>query len=310
MTLQNIRFPRILWIACLLGIQANSLALPELDPKGALYGPTIVVEGAAVSPVVQGAWVPNGTFRLGFTWLEPLKDIRLGSELGPNSQFMRFSTDGYLSPWYGMLQSMVGFRMIPHVEFSFVYQVNAYFMSNVQMDTSQLSSQWRADHVFDHAWSDDRLEYSQAFGLWLSSDFSIGESRVGGEFRHFLIDVNTDKTQKSFDFVRGIPVYSRDFFYEMIAWCSMPVSEHLYVDAVYEYQQTGLFTKWIGNYQKQPVRQSVLFLGPHWQNYQSGYSLRVEPGFFFRQEQFDTSNLSERFLFRVLWQKRFAWERR
>jgi hypothetical protein len=287
-----------------------AIAFPELDPTGALFGPTFITEVSGVSPVVQGTWVPSGGARFGYSWLEPMTNTRLGSELGKSPQFIRFGADTYITPWYGMLQTMIGLRLIPHTEIAFVYQANAYFLSNANIEDSNLRGTWRADYIIGQAYSQKSMDFSQAFGLWASMDFSLKAFSIGGEFRHFLIDVQTENQSKSFDYVRGLPIYGRDFFLEALGWVKVPISQNVQMGLEIEYQQAGLFTKMFGNYEKQPVRQGMAFLGPQWRSPRGRYSLVVEPGFFIRQQDYLKGSIAEQVLFRAIWQTRFAWDRR
>lgn len=292
----------------------SALVIPEFTNEQSHYGPSLSSNIWGVTPLDPGTWIPVAAASYRFQWLEPLTVVPLGAPTENDARFLRFGITGAVSPWYVMGQTQIGMRIIPHFEIGAVYQALLYLNSNVEqampedkMDRS-LAETWSADYYFAHLYKKQfQNDYSQLFGLVMSTDYYVGRWYFGGEHRFYLIDVHTANEKKSLDFVRMIPVHKKDFFIETMLWARYSVTDRWGIGADFEYEQTGFRTNIFGNYTKDPVVQGLLFAGPHWNFSRKKYKLVVEPGFLMRPNRDIDAPFTERLLGRVLFTGYWHW---
>lgn len=309
--------PTILTLFCsYLLTQADPIA--ELDPQGLAYGPNFQSTSETTSPVVPGAWLPQASVNAAYVWIEPLEELQMGTPMGTEAQFLRFSTDVTLSPWYAMFKATLGLRPVNRLELAFSYSLTGYLFSSQEVESADsdsgasalsLSEAWRSDYLLDH-WSEDGCwDYAQTFGILLYFDLSFGRLNAGGEFHHYLIDIATKYDGKVIDYESFLPMYSRDFFYEIMLWASYPILGNWSFSTLTEYQRTGLFSKLLGSYEKEPVQQAEIFAGLTWKSHDKRNVLTIQPGLFWRDSEFLDASLTQKFLFRINWQKTWSWDR-
>jgi len=292
---------------------AYSLLVPQLDYEEHVFGPNAYSEMSGISAIDQGTWLPQGSARYGFLWLEPLNSKRLGSMVVEDPRYLRFEASGALSPYYSSFQMAIGVRPFHRFEVAGVYQVLAYFNSNVEQalpsnyNSLELSETWQSDYIWKHMYEKDgRLDYSQVFGLLASVDLSHKSFRAGGEYHFYLIDVRTENTQKNIDYLSMLPVDKRDFFFQALLWARLPITKRWAAAFDFEYEQTGLRTNIFGTYDKGSIPQGFLFAGGSLKLSKTS-SLVVEPGYLYRPDRFMNSDVTQRFLVRLFWQGHWSW---
>ena len=133
---------------------AAALGDAFFETQDLAYGPNLEASAQGVSSIAQGTWIPLASTGIGLTWIEPMRDTRLGTPIGEDPRYIRFNATGVVSPWYSMIQTMLGFRVLPRVEFASIYQVQAYLNSNVRQalpdSTPSLRETWSEDYFFKH----------------------------------------------------------------------------------------------------------------------------------------------------------------
>lgn len=280
-------------------------ARPELEFSDHQYGPNFYLSTSAVTPVQQGIWIPNGLLSAGFVWFEPLFKNAYGDSLkGHRASFLRFQTEAVLSPWYGMLQTMLGCHLIPRFEFVGVYQAIGYLNSNVEMAMAggslpkTLEETWTSDYFFDHLYDKSRWDGAQAIGLWMVLDLSFLSVKSFLEARYHFVDIKTDNENKNQDFIRGLPVHRRDFIMQYLFWTEVPISSSWSVDGMIEYQQTG-WVRW-KEYTKEAVQQVVAQVGPQYR-FSSRAEMSVLVGSFWRPAKMIDASLAQRIFVRADW---------
>ena len=301
----------LLFCVLLLGI-VEGFAFDEsvLNPTNDAFGPNSGVSVEVASPLVNGTWIPQALGRYGFLWVEPLGSDRLGDGVRPDSRFLRFSMDGELSPLFGMMQAMLGFRVIPHFEFALSYQFIGFLGSNVELAVpgntqgATLGQTWRSDYLFPNLYKNNGWDYAQTFAVWLGSDWSLGQWHSGIEYHHVLVDESGNFRGKSIDYSEALPVNRKDFFFDVMVWTKHPLTKRLDFSFDGEYQQTGFLTSLMGHYDKEAVQQMIAYSGVNLHLGQGSSELKLQPGFFWRSQKYLTGSWSEQILLRVSWTSR------
>ncbi|MCL2100282.1 MAG: hypothetical protein FWH22_01040, partial [Fibromonadales bacterium] len=245
----------------------------------------------------------------------------------PNkTNYMRFFAGTELSPFYGAVRLGLGFAPLPPpfavLELRFVYSNENLFWSDVEMpmkpnEQPSIDETWDAGYIFDNFYNSSTYAQIQSFstqllGRYISSKFTF-TFLVG----FTLIDISSDYDEKSFDYMRGIPLYGRDYV----------VSEELLF--VYNFGRnfswsTGFSAMFSGKqfqfyspfkpYDKEPLSYYIISTGPLWRFDSDRSYFSITPGFFTRNSSDSNFNdsIKERILLAVeykrFWDFRFGKE--
>jgi len=277
------------------------------------FGPNLRNQLFVNAPVQWGGWVPQTDAGFDFSWIEPLGIAHYGDETADTSRYLRLQGLLTMSPYYAELESALGispFNANPRVEFRFVYGNLIYLGSNVEMamrgrtQESSVADTWNASHIYGSMYDNWSLEQIQSFGFWMDLDFSLESAELSGSLRYSLLDVRTDFSGKSFDYSRGLPVYSRDFVFEAHGHLAVPVSSFWDWKCQSSYYSTGYLRDPSGSYAKEPLGYLKVTSGAvrHWNNKHSAFSM--EGGFWMRTtEDSFKGALAEQFLVQLRYQQ-------
>jgi hypothetical protein len=285
--------------------------------------------GALAPAGLREAFVPQAKTSFDFAWLEPLGASGYGSFEPNKTKYIRFLAGAELSPFYGTVRAGIGFAPLPYpfsiLELRIVYANENLFWSDVEMamkpeDKPSIEESWNAGYIFDSFYRNSKYSQIQSFdtqlgGIYFGSNFDISF------FFHFmLIDINSDYEKKSFDYMRGIPLYSRDYlirndfsatyrFDERLAW-------NLSFFEIFSGKQLSLSK----TYNKEPLAYHIILTGPLWKLNKNGSYISLSPGFFIRTNsdgdkffgKIISDSFAERFLisaeYRYFWNFKFGKE--
>ena len=283
------------------------------------YGPNLNMILSGNTPIVWEQWMNQGTATASFNWIEPLRDLPYGNFLDPDAAFLRFSMDMEVSPFYGGFRLGIGgrpFKMNPQVEARFIYEHYTYFNSNVEMTLSSnlkngsIADSWNADWISDRVYtSDAAVDFMQNFAFFFDLEYAMGADGLLGLGVHFtLVDISTQFEGKSFDYRRNIPVFSRDFIIDLVAYAYIPFSEHWALACHLNQYNTGSSRLSDGSYLKEPLSYTIGLLGPslRWGD-TSPNKLTLMGGFWMREkERFYSGKVSQQFLVHLQYQRNFG----
>ncbi|MDR2579648.1 MAG: hypothetical protein LBC85_01475 [Fibromonadaceae bacterium] len=289
-----------------------------------MLGPNIEygMQGSAAPAGLRGAFVPQASANFSFSWLEPLGKSGYGVWKPNKTNYLRFLGEAELSPFYGTVRAGIGIAPFPApfavLELRLVYSNENLLWSDVEMamkqeDIPSINETWNAGYIFDHFYKKSSYSQIQSFGAQLGGKYSSKKIDISFLFNFALIDITSDYDKKSFDYMRGIPLYSRDYvlkdefsaayhFGEQFSW-------NLDLFAVLSGQQLKLSSK---TYDKEPLAYYTISTGPSWRLNGGRSYFSISPGFFTRNSKHDDFNdpIKERILLSVqykhFWDFRFG----
>jgi hypothetical protein len=274
--------------------------------------------GAAAPADARGAFVPQANTNFEFSWIEPLGPDCYGVWKPNKTNYMRFFVGAELSPFYGAFRAGLGFAPLPPpfavLEFRFVYSNENLFWSNVEMpmkpdEQPPINDVWDAGYIFDRFY--DRSSYAQiqSFDTQFGGRYYFRDFSFSFLFHYALIDINTDSNKKSFDYMRGIPLYSRDYvtaeeffavynFGKNFSWSAE-------FRAMLTTRQFRFYSPFL-SYNKEPLYYYIISTGPLWRFGDGRSYLSISPGFFMRsgEESRFSDSVRERILLSIQY-KRF-----
>lgn len=284
-----------------------------------VIGPNIEygISGAAAPADVRGAFVPQTSANVEYSWIEPLGMNGYGDWEPNKTNYMRFFAGAELSPFYGAFRVGLGFAPLPPpfavLELRFVYSNENLFWSDVEMpmrsgQSPSVSEVWDAGVMFDnfHEKSDHAL--IQSFDMQLGGRYTSRRFSISFLFHLLLIDVTSSYEEKSFDYMRGIPVYGRDYIVAEELFAIYNFSQNFSWSAEFSAMFSGrrfTFYSPFESYDKEPLSYYIVSTGPLWK-FDGGKSyLSVSPGFFTRSgDDSFSDSIKERILLSVQY-KRF-----
>ena len=261
-----------------------------------VLGPNIEygVSGAAAPADVRGAFVPQTNANFEFSWIEPLGMDYYGAWKPNKTNYMRFIAGAELSPFYGAVRVGLGFAPFPPpfavLEFRFVYSNENLFLSDVEMpmkqgSTPSISETWDAGHIFDNFYNNSAHTLIQSFDLQLGGRYDSRRFSFSFLFHLALIDINSDYDNKSFDYMRGIPVYSRDYIVaeELFAVYNFGKNFSLSIEfaGIYSGRRFQFYSPFEA-YDKEPLYYHIISMGPLWRFDEGKSYLSISPGLFTR----------------------------
>jgi len=285
-----------------------------------VLGPNIEygVSGAAAPADVRGAFVPQANANFGFSWIEPLGTDFYGVWRPNKTNYMRFFAGAELSPFYGAMRVGLGFAPLPPpfavLELRFVYSNENLFWSDVEMpmkpnEQPSVKDTWNAGYIFDRFY--DRSSYAliQSFDVQLGGRYDSHKFNFSGLFHFILIDITSDYEEKSFDHMRGIPLYARDYIVTEELFAAYNFGKNFSWSVEYLAMYSGRrfqFYSPFQSYEKEPLDYHIISTGPLWRFDDVSSYLSVDLGFFTRSNNSKIFNdpIKERILLSVQY-KRF-----
>ena len=282
------------------------------------YGPNLSYTVAGNTPFVWGQWLCQGTGTLSFNWIEPFYDLPYGNPLDADAAFLRLSADVEISPFYGGFRVGIGGRpleMNPQIEARFLYEHYTYFNSNVEMtltsnaENGDIADSWTADWITDRAYTEDAaVDFIQNFAFYFDLEYSFGLDALLGIGVHFtMVDISTDFEGKSYDYRRNIPVFSRDYIFDFIAYAYVPISVNWAVAGYLNQYNTGNSRSSKNTYLKEPLGYTIGLLGPslRWGEREEN-KMTLLGGYWLREkERFYKGSVAQQFLVHLQYQRNF-----
>jgi len=235
--------------------------------------------GVAAPANFRGAFVPQFNANFGFSWFEPLGSETYGTWQPNKTRYIRFLGGAELSPFYGTVRAGMGFAPLPYpfsiLELRFIYANENLFFSDVEMamnpdvkkamknvEEPLIKKTWNAGYIFDSFYNNSSYSQIQSFNTQLGGTYFGSQIDISLYLQFTLIDITSDYDNKSFDYMRGIPLYSRDYvtkidfdfrnrFNEKFAW-------DLGVFGIFSGRQIT------GEYDKEPLSYYIVLTGPLW----------------------------------------------
>ena len=283
------------------------------------YGPNLSYTLSGNSPLVWGQWLSQCTGTFSFNWIEPFYDLPYGNDLDPNAAFLRLSADIDISPFYGGFRVGIGGRpleMNPQIEARFLYEHYTYFDSNVEMtlasnaENGSIADSWNADWITNRIYSDESsVDFMQNFAFYFDLEYTFGKDALLGIGAHFtFVDISTEFEGKSFDYRRNIPVFSRDYIIDLIAYAYLPFTKNWAVAGFLNQYNTGNSKSSRNTYLKEPLSYTIGLLGPslRWGD-SAENKLQLLGGFWMREKKrFYCGRLSQQFLVHLQYQRNFT----
>lgn len=304
--------------AALVGSLSYGVGFDQSSLKGFRYGPNMSWGVSGNTPLVWGQWVPQVNAGMHFTWLEPIDPLNYGASLGKIPTYLKMEGSVELAPFYGGYRAGLGlrpFKTNPQLEFNFVYESYFYFKTNLEMVSSDVAGEgriaetWNADYILDHVGESDSsdFDYAQLFDMSIDLTYNMDHGGVIGVSAHYIrSDISTDFNGKSYDYGRNIPVFSRDYIVELIAYGRVEFSKH--VAGIFEssYLRTGLLRSG-SNVKKEALSYRQVMLGPHFTWSNGSRSLTFEVGMWNRdKKRFYNGSLAQQFLVQLEYQGYFS----
>jgi hypothetical protein len=187
-----------------------------------VLGPNIEYRfsGAAAPIDASGAFVPQANASFDFSWLEPLGADGYGSWKPNKTNYIRFLAGAELSPFYGTVKAGIGFAPLPppfaFLEWCFIYTNENLFWSDVEMpmkpeEQPNINDAWDAGYIFDRFYKNSSYSQIQSFDFQFGGKYSLQRLDFSFQTHFTIIDITSDYDKKSFDYMRGIPLFSRDY---------------------------------------------------------------------------------------------------
>jgi len=304
----------ILALFC-LSFAHNAASPPVLGPN-IEYG----VFGAAAPAGFKGAFVPQANTNFDFNWIEFLGTDGYGVWKPNKTNYLRFMAGAELSPFYGTLRMGLGFAPLPPpfaiLELRFVYSNENLFWSNVEMpmkpgEQPLVEDTWNSGHIFSKFYGDSKYSQIQSYDMQLGGRYTSQRFELFFLFHFALIDITSDYEKKSFDYMRGIPLYSRDYVvaeeFSAIYDIGPNFSWGLDFSVMFSGRQFKFYSPFKA-YDKEPLSYSILSSGPIWR-FDGGRSyISFSPGFFTRsgKDNVFSDPINERFILSV--QYKYFWD--
>ncbi|MCL1957958.1 MAG: hypothetical protein FWF63_11605 [Fibromonadales bacterium] len=299
----------------------NVASSPVLGPN-IEYG----VFGSAAPAGFRGAFVPQLNTNFDFNWLEFLGEDGYGVWKPNKTNYLRFMAGAELSPFYGTLRMGLGFAPLPPpfaiLELRFVYSNENMFWSDVEMpmkpgDKPPVQETWNAKYMFDQFYGNSKYSQIQSYDVQLGGRYTSQTFELFFLFHFALIDIASDYEKKSFDYMRGIPLYSRDYVvaeeFSGVYNIGSNFSWGLDFSVMFSGRQFKFYSPFKA-YDKEPLSYSVVSTGPLWRFSDGRSYISFSPGFFTRggKENVFSDSFEERILlsiqYKYFWDFRFGKE--
>jgi len=304
----------ILALFC-IGFAHNAASFPVLGPN-IEYG----VSGAAAPAGFRGAFVPQANTNIDFNWIEFLGEDGYGVWKPNKTNYIRFMAGAELSPFYGTLRMGLGFAPLPPpfaiLELRLVYSNENLFLSDVEMpmkpgEQPLVKDVWNAKHIFSELYENSKYSQIQSYDVQLGGRYTSKFLEMFFLFHFALIDITSDFDKKSFDYMRGIPLYSRDYvvaeefsaIYNLnsnFSWC-------FDFSVMFSGRQFKFYSPFEA-YDKEPLSYTKLSSGPLWRFSDGRSYISFSPGLFTRIGKDDvfSDTIKERIILSI--QYKYFWD--
>jgi hypothetical protein len=152
-------------------------------------------------------------------------------------------------------------------------------------DDKPVQEVWNAKHIFKQFYGNSSYSQIQSYDVQLGGRYTSRNLELFFLFHFALIDITSDYEKKSFDYMRGIPLYSRDYvvaeefsaIYNIdrnFSWC-------LDFSLMYSGRQFKFYSPFKA-YDKEPLFYFLLSSGPLWKLGDGRSYISFSPGFFTR----------------------------
>lgn len=285
---------------------------------GLKYGPNLSFSVSGNTPLVWGQWLFQNFNTISFNWIEPLRKLPYGNPLEYSAAFLRFSADADVTPFYGGFRVGIGgrpFEINPQIEARFIYENYTYFNSNVEMTLSSngkngnIADSWNSDWITEKVYSREAaVDLMQNFAFFFDLEYGFGAGGILGLGMHYtLVDISTSYEGKSFDFRRNVPVFSRNFIIDLIAYAYVPLTSCWAVSGYLNQYNTGNSKSSNDSYLKEPLSYTIALLGPSL-NWEDGQNRLTLLGGFWKREKkrFYKGRRSQQFLVHLQYQRNFG----
>jgi len=274
--------------------------------------------GTAAPMHFKGAFVPQLNTSIDFSWIEPLGANGYGTWVPNRTNYIRFMAGGELSPFYGTVRAGLGVAPLPPpfaiFELSFLYSNENLFWSDVEMpmkpgESPLINDVWNARYMFDKFYRYSSYSQVQSYDVRLGGRHTSQDLYFSFMLHFTLIDINSDYDRKSFDYMIGIPLFSRDYVLaeelSVIYNLGKRFSWNTGFTAILSGRQFSFYTPFKA-YDKEPLSYYIISTGPLWRFSGGSSWLSVNPGLFIRSSKNDIFNdsLKEKILLSIQY-KRF-----
>jgi hypothetical protein len=269
--------------------------------------------GATAPMHLRGAFVPRFNTNVDFSWIEPLGADGYGTRIANETNYLRFMVGAELSPFYGTLRAGLGIAPLPSpfavLELSFVYSNENLLWSDVEMpmkpgESPLINNNWNAEYMFSKFYKNSSYSQVQSYDVRLGGRYASQVLYLSFLFHFALIDITSDYDKKSFDYMLGIPLFSRDYVLaeelSVIYNLGMNFSWNAEFTAILSGRQFKFYSPFRA-YDKEPLSYYIISTGPLWR-FSGGRSyLSVNPGFFIRSSKDNVfeDSLKERILLSI-----------
>jgi hypothetical protein len=267
-----------------------------------VLGPNIEygIFAAAAPAGFKESFVPQANANFDFFWLEPLSADRYGTLISNKTNYIRFLAGAEVSPFYGTVRAGFGFAPLPPpfavLELRFIYS-NENIWCDVEMpmepgdeDLPSIKESWNAGYMFNRFYNRSSYSQIQSFDMQLSGKYVSQNFDISFLLGYALIDINSNYDKKSFDYMRGIPLYSRDYviteelsagyrFGKYFSW-------NMDFFSFFSGKQPGISK----TYDKEPLSHYMLLTGPSWRFNKDRSFLYLNAGLFNRDNSNDNFN--------------------
>ena len=253
--------------------------------------------GAAAPAHFKGAFVPQLNTSIDFSWIEPLGANGYGTWVPNRTNYIRFMAGGELSPFYGTIRAGLGIAPLPPpfaiLELSFIYSNENLLWSDVEMpmrpgEPPLINDVWNAGYIFDKFYKNSSYSQVQSYDVRLGGRYTSQALYFSFLFHFALMDINSDYDKKSFDYMTGIPLFSRDYVLaeelSIIYNLSGCLSWNMGFMAVLSGRQFSFYAPF-KTFDKEPLSYYIISTGPLWR-FSGGRSwLSINPGLFIRSKE-------------------------
>ena len=316
----TIRVTLVYFFLALLLIVAPAMGdnFNQSAQNGFRYGPNLSWRLMGNTPFVWGQWLPQVEGSLHYTWLEPLDSLNYGDVLGVAPTYLKMQASLEVAPFYGGYTAGLGLRPVrtnPQLELTFTYESYLYFNSNLEMVTSDVSGSgriaetWNADYISDNVRKNDSVawDYAQLFDFGASVEYFFKAGSLLGVGVHYVLsDITTDFEGKSYDYKRNMPIFNRDFLFELQFYGRLPFNEHFAALFESNYFRTGYLRKG-GTVEKESLGYGVAMVGPQlsWDNGLRSVTLEIG-GWRRHKKKFYDGSVAQQFLIQLEYEGYFS----
>jgi hypothetical protein len=270
----------------------------------------------------NGAFVPAANANLDFAWIEPLSADSYGTWRPNKTNYIKFLVGAEVSPFYGTLRAGLAFAPLPPpfaiLEFRFVYSNENLFWSDVEMpvksnEQPHTGEVWNAEHIFNRVYDNSSFAQIQSYDMQLSGKYVSHYFWFAFMFHIAFIDVTSNYDKKSFDYMRGIPLYGRDHAIADKISAGYNFNENF----SWNFEFLTMISSKIRSYNKESIFYSLISSGPLWRFNGGKSCFSLSPAFFTRSNKDIFSNsfsdpIKERILlsaqYKHFWDFRFGKE--